>query len=512
MLCPVSQWIASELNWAMHTVPVFFTEQIRAIEQWAFAQEPAPPLMERAGRATAELARQIAPEGARRFLVVAGPGNNGGDAFVAARYLKQWWFDVHVVFTGDPGKLGNDAKAACEAWERAGGTVSAAIPSDYDWQIGIDGLFGIGLQRDLDERHAELVCSLNNSGRPVLAIDVPSGIDADSGQVMGVAVRARHTITFLGLKAGLHTHDGPDHAGEIHFDALGIENPPLPDGHGYLIGDEVIGSALAPRPLNSHKGRFGDVVIIGGASGMVGAALLAGRAALRLGAGRVLVGLLGEGPAVDFLQPDLMLRSVEELLERQGVGAAVIGPGLGQSDAALHALSKALRSDAPIVLDADALNILSASRALKSSLQQRTQPTLLTPHPAEAGRLLGLDTSAVQDDRVISALNLAQEFNAAVVLKGCGSVCAFPEGNWCINTSGNPAMASAGMGDVLSGILGALLAQGAAAHAALMAAVHVHGLAADELVSAGIGPVGLTASETIDAARTVWNRLAAQPG
>ena len=495
---------------AMNTIPIFLTEQIRTIEHWALAQDPPPPLMERAGRATAELVQRVAPGEARRILVLAGPGNNGGDAFVAARYLKQWWFDVHVVFTGDAKKLKGDARAAHDDWQNTGGTVSPAIPVDFDWQLAIDGLFGIGLQRGLDERHSELVRTLNESARPVVAVDVPSGLDADSGQIMGAAVRAAHTVTFLGLKAGLHTLDGPDHAGEIHLESLDIENPPLPDGHGYLVGDEVIAAALPPRPLNSHKGRFGDVIIIGGASGMVGAALLAGRAALRLGAGRVLVGLLGEGPAVDLVQPDLMLRRVEELLERQGVAAAVIGPGLGQSDAALHALSKALKSDAPIVLDADALNIVATSKALKTSLRQRAQATLLTPHPAEAGRLLSLDTAAVQEDRIASARDLASEYNAAVVLKGCGSICAFPEGTWCINTSGNPAMSSAGMGDVLSGILGALLAQGAAAHAALLAGVHVHGLAADELVAGGIGPVGLTASETIDAARQVWNRLSSQ--
>jgi len=203
-----------------------------------------------------------------------------------------------------------------------------------------------------------------------------------------------------------------------------------------------------------------------------------------------------------------MLRSVEELLERDSVGAAVIGPGLGQSDAALHALSKAIRVDAPVVLDADALNIVATSKALKTMLQQRDQATLLTPHPAEAGRLLGVETAAIQEDRIGAAQDLAAEFNSAVVLKGCGSICAFPEGTWCINTSGNPGMAAAGMGDVLSGILGALLAQGAAAHSALLAGVHVHGLAADDLVSKGVGPIGLTASETIDAARSAWNRLA----
>ena len=492
----------------MQTIPVFQVNQVRLVEEWAFSQDPPPPLMERAGRATAELVRSLVPDNARRILVLAGPGNNGGDAFVAARYLKQWWFEVQVVFTGNAAKLQDDARAAHDAWHNAGGTMTDSIPAGFEWHLAIDGLFGIGLQRDLDERHTALVHELNQSGRPVVAIDVPSGLDADSGQVLGAAVRATRTITFLGLKAGLLTGDGPDHTGEIHLEALGIDNPPLPDGHGYLIGDEVIAAALPPRTRNVHKGRFGDVIVIGGATGMVGAALLAGRSALKLGAGRVLVGLLGEGPPVDFVQPDLMLRSVEELLEREAIGAAVIGPGLGQSDAALHALSKALRIEAPIVLDADALNLVATSRGLKAALQQREQPALLTPHPAEAARLLGVETPLIQDDRIAAAQDLAAEFDAAVVLKGCGSVCALPEGTWCINTSGNPGMATAGMGDVLSGILGALLAQGAPAHSALLAGVHVHGLAADELVSAGIGPVGLTASETIEAARSVWNRLA----
>jgi hydroxyethylthiazole kinase-like uncharacterized protein yjeF len=385
------------------------------------------------------------------------------------------------------------------------------IPTGYDWQLAIDGLFGIGLQRELDERHAGLVGKLNDSGRNVIAIDVPSGIDADTGQVMGTAVRAQHTLTFLGLKAGLHTLDGPDHAGEIHLarlgiDELGVEAAPIPDGHGYLIGDEIIAAALPRRPLNSHKGRYGDAVIIGGSNGMVGAALLAGRAALKLGAGRVLVGLLGDGPAVDLVQPDLMIRSVEELLERQHPGALVAGPGLGQSDVASHVLSRAMNVDAPLVLDADALNLLASMDDLKKRVRGREQATLLTPHPAEAARLLAVDTDWIQADRMGAAQQIASEFEAAVVIKGCGSVCAFPENIWCINTSGNPGMASAGMGDVLAGILGALLAQGATAHNALLAGVHIHGMAADELVANGIGPLGLTASETIDAARRAWNR------
>ncbi len=495
----------------MQTTPVFLTEHIRALERAAFAQDPPLPLMERAGRATAELVRRLADERIRRILVLAGPGNNGGDAFVAARHLKQWWFDVCVVFTGDAGKLKADARAAFDDWSAAGGSVLTEIPGDYDWQLAIDGLFGIGLQRALDERHSELVSQLNDSRCDVIAIDVPSGIDADSGQVMGTAVQARHTITFLGLKAGLHTLDGPDHAGEIHFAGLGINEAgemTLPDGHGYLIGNEIIASTLAPRPLNSHKGRFGDVAIIGGTNGMVGAALLAGRAALKLGAGRVLIGMLGDGPAVDLVQPDLMIRNVEELLERENIGAMVVGPGLGQSDVASHVLSRAMKIDAPLVLDADALNLLALSDSLKEFIRDRDQETLLTPHPAEAARLLSVQTDWVQGDRVGAAQQIASEFEAGVVLKGCGSVCAFPEGIWCINTSGNPGLASAGMGDVLAGILGALLGQRASAHNALLAGVHVHGLAADDLVAHGTGPLGLTASEIIDAARRVWNRLA----
>ena len=280
--------------------------------------------MQRAGLASAELAREAAGGNTRRILVLAGPGNNGGDAFVAARHLKQWWFDVQVVFTGDKAKLGSDALAAHDAWREAGGTITDSIPENFDWQLAIDGLFGIGLQRELDTRHAELVQRVNASDRPVLAIDVPSGLEADSGRVLGTAVRASRTITFLGLKPGLLTGDGPDHAGEVHLEVLGLDEPPLPDGHGYLIGDEVIAAALPARPQNSHKGRFGDVIIIGGARGMAGAALLAGRAALKLGAGRVLVGMLGEGPAVDFVQPDLMLREVEELLITFASGSMAI--------------------------------------------------------------------------------------------------------------------------------------------------------------------------------------------
>jgi ADP-dependent NAD(P)H-hydrate dehydratase / NAD(P)H-hydrate epimerase len=494
----------------MKTTPVFLTPHIRAIENWALSQTQRPALMERAGLAVAELVQQVAPVRARRVLVLAGPGNNGGDALIAARHLKSSWFDVRVVFSADPAKLNPDAQAALNAWRESGGSTLGAIPGDWRWDLAIDGLFGIGLARDIDPRYAQLVTALNASGRPAIAIDVPSGLDADTGVIHGVAVRAAHTLTFLGLKAGLFTLDGPDCAGEVHLDRLGLENAPLPEDHGFVLGEDTIVSALPPRPSNSHKGMFGDVGVLGGAPGMVGAALLAGRAALKLGAGRVLVGCLSGEPAVDPVQPDLMLRRADEVLARPELSCAVAGPGLGQSDLARELLARTLARDVPIVLDADALNLIAAHDALRKKVATRVAPTLITPHPAEAARLLATDVRQVQNDRIEAASALAQELSAHTVLKGSGSVCAAPDGRWWINTSGNPGLASAGMGDVLSGILGALLAQGATPERALLAGVHSHGLAADELVAKGIGPVGLTASETIDAARSVWNRLTAK--
>jgi hydroxyethylthiazole kinase-like uncharacterized protein yjeF len=491
----------------MNSAPVLLSPQIRAIEDWARSQSPPLPLMERAGAAVATHVGQVVTSRSRRILLVAGPGNNGGDAFVVARLLKSAWFDVRVLWTGSEDRLSPDSRAAFAAWRQAGGSVESAMPEAWRWDLAVDGLFGIGLTRPLDFRHAEIVASVNSAGRPIVAIDVPSGLDADTGRVHGLAVRASSTVTFLGLKPGLFTADGPDHAGDVHLDRLGTDMAPLSVEAGWLIDDDAIRGALPPRPRNSHKGLFGDAVIIGGAPGMAGAALLAGRAALKLGAGRVLIGLLADEPTVDLVQPDLMLRRAEELLARPKIGSIVVGPGLGQSAVARHLLDRTLRLEPPTVLDADALNVLAGDKELRKLLSLRRAATILTPHPTEAARLLDSTTEQVQSDRIKAACALARELNAHVVLKGAGSVCAFPDGRWAINTSGNAGMASAGMGDVLSGILGSLLAQGAAPAFALQAGVRVHGLAAEALAAQGVGPVGLSASETIDAARAVWNRL-----
>ena len=489
-----------------HATPVYRTEEIRRIEAIAASQPDPPPLMERAGLAAAELARELAGGTGKRILVVAGPGNNGGDAFVLARRLKQWWFDVAVTFTGDAHKLSDDAAAALRAWQDAGGAIADERPRARDCALIVDGLFGIGLGRELAEPYAGLVEWINASATPVLALDVPSGLESDSGRVLGRAVRASQTITFIGLKPGLLTLDGPAHAGTLHLAALGLDAPRLAPPAGALIGAAVLERALPRRALNSHKGSHGSVGVLGGAPGMAGAALLAGRAALKLGAGRVYVGLVDEhGPAVDLMQPELMLRRAGSVLELDHLTCVAAGPGLGQSAHARALLQSALGCRLPLVLDADALNLIAGDEGLRAGLAARETPTVLTPHPAEAARLLGAPTAQVQRDRVASALRLAELHRSWIVLKGAGTVCASPDGRWAINTSGNPGMASAGMGDVLTGILAALLAQGAEPATAVQAAVYLHGAAADALVAAGHGPVGLTAEETIDAARRLLN-------
>lgn len=489
-----------------HRTPVYLASDIRRIETLAAEAAEAPPLMERAGLAAAELARELVIDSSKPVLVVAGPGNNGGDAFVIARHLKRWWFDVRVCYAGDESKLSSDAADALRAWRNAGGTTQAELPEQRQWALVVDGLFGIGLQRDISGRHASLIAGMNASGSPILAVDVPSGLESDTGRVLGCAVRATHTITFLGLKPGLLTLDGLDHRGELHLAGLGIDASALLAPRGSITGREIIDVVLPRRELNTHKGTYGSVGIVGGARGMTGAALLAGRAALKLGAGRVYVGLLGDdAPAVDLVQVELMLRAASDIYTLDAVNCIAIGPGLSQSAEARAVLARALDFNGPIVVDADALNLVASDERLRQAVRGRRAATLMTPHPAEAARLLDCATGDVQRDRVSAACRLALELNAGVVLKGAGSVCAWPDETWAVNTSGNPGMASAGMGDVLSGIIAALLAQGADARLALQAGVYLHGEAADALVAEGTGPVGLAASELIDAARRLLN-------
>jgi hydroxyethylthiazole kinase-like uncharacterized protein yjeF len=486
----------------MPASPIYSARAIRAIE----ARASGARLMERAGRAAADLALRLCGDTARSVLVVAGPGNNGGDAFEVAALLKRAFFRVAVVFAGDRHKLSADSRAALEKWESAGGTLLDAIPEGARFDLAVDGLFGIGLKRPLEGRYRTLVERINALRAPVLSLDVPSGIDADTGAVLGCAVRATHTLTFIAYKPVLLTLDGPDHCGELSLDALGLEPPALLEPEGALLDADILAAAVAPRPRNFHKGNAGTVGVLGGAAGMVGAAVIAGRAALRCGAGRVVLGVLApRAPGVDSENPELMLRKPTEVLSMEKLGVLVAGPGMGGGDAARRSLRAALVAPVALVLDADALNLISDDKSLAAATAKRAAATLMTPHPAEAARLLGESTHAVQSDRVAAARAIAKRYRSVALLKGNGSVIAEPQGRYWINPTGNPGMASAGMGDALAGIVAALCAQGAAPRDALLAGAWLHGAAADALVAAGSGPVGITASEVIDSARALLN-------
>ena len=467
---------------AAGSVPVYLTEDIRSIE--AAAGDAQPPLMERAGRAAADWAMQLAGDRGKDILVLAGPGNNGGDALIAARILAERFFRVTVLT----------------------GAEAASLPSATRWALVIDGLFGIGLTREVSGDYARLVAYANAQSCPVLALDIPSGLSSDTGRALGCAVRATHTITFIALKPGLLTLDGPDLCGDVRVADLGIDVRALLPPTGWVAGPGLLPNSLKPRPRNFHKGNAGSIAVIGGAEGMCGAALLAGRTALKLGAGKVFVGLLDRSaPSFDPGALELMLRHPDDTLGLD-LDALVLGPGLGKSDRAETLLGAALASDIACVLDADALNLLAQNDNLRQACARRTADTILTPHPAEAARLLGTSTAAVQEDRIAAARRLRERYNADVVVKGNGSILMARDGHWFVNTSGNPGMASAGMGDVLSGILGALLAQGLPGEAALVLGTHLHGAAADECATHSMGPSGLTAGELPDAARRIWNR------
>ena len=484
---------------------LYRSASLRRIEA-AHANEP---LMQRAGAAAAAWAAELATQRERPILFLVGPGNNGGDAFEAARLLRERFFETCVVFAGDPERLPPDAVAARQRFVEAGGTILASIPRDRRWSLIVDGLFGIGLAHAPSGHYADWIAIANEDAVrdacPLLALDCPSGLDADTGKAYSPCIQASHTLTFIAAKPGLLTADGPDHCGQIRVATLDLapasEVPP--DGRRVDLAD--FSAHLLPRRLNSHKGSFGSAGIIGGATSMVGAAFLAGRAALKLGAGRVYLGLLDPNPpACDLQQPELMLRRPSALLQAE-LTALACGPGLGVSMEAITLIDSAIASELPLVLDADALNLVASEGNLRVALASRGNPAILTPHPAEAARLLECTTPEVQADRIAAAQEIAERYHCHVALKGCGTVLAAVDGRFWVNSTGNPGMATAGMGDVLSGLIAALLAQGWPTVSALLAGVHLHGAAADRLVAEGVGPIGLTAGEVIDAARRIFN-------
>lgn len=447
-------------------------------------------LMRRAGRAAAAwLAGRIAP--GETVVALAGPGNNGGDALALACERVAYGHPAQVVLLTDRDWLSADARTQLERWRELGGHVIDRPPEPSDhgrppWIV--DGLFGLGLARPLAGVHADAVDWIDRmraQGAQCLALDVPSGVDADTGARIGDhVVTADATLTFIAVKPGLLTGPALDHVGELWVHDLGLGD--LAADPALTAFDAQAANVLIPRRMRtSHKGTYGELQVIGGADGMVGAALLAARAAARAGAGKVRVGwVAGNAPAFDPVMPELMMTDARALPDHRA-SALCVGCGLGVSGAAVERLASALASDRPAVFDADALNLIAESADLAKRLQRRRAPSVLTPHPLEAARLLGTDPASINADRLRAARDLARGYGAVAVLKGAGTVVATPEGRASINLTGNPLLATAGTGDVLAGIIGSLLAQGLSAWDAARAGVAWHGTCADWLANQG---------------------------
>jgi NAD(P)H-hydrate epimerase len=499
-------------------LPLYTAAETRALDRAAMdAGVPGMVLMERAGEAAVAALWQRWPDWpARRIVVLAGGGNNGGDGYVIARRLLEAGARVVVLAAADPGGLTGDAADAATRWRQAGGETrtDAAAFRAVDCDLAVDALLGTGLASEVRAPYRGLLEAVAAAGVPVLAVDIPSGLAADTGRVLGAAAPAEVTVTFVGRKRGLFTGDGPGVAGKVVFDDLGIPQP-VAQAHppqGHLLAPAAV--ALPPRPVDSHKGDFGRVVAAGGAAGMAGALALAGWAALRAGAGWVVAcAEPGERPSVAGFQPELITAAWDaggglppEL--KAGAHALAVGPGLGRTEAARRLLADALAQPVPVVVDADGLNLLAEQAELAQRLRDREAPTVLTPHPGEAGRLLGDDVASVQADRFAAACRIAADYRAVCCLKGAGTVIARPAGDYAVNPTGNPGMAVGGQGDVLTGIVAARLAQGDPPEVAAQRAVWAHGAAADR-VAAERGPFGFTPTECADALPAVWAALSA---
>ncbi|MBP6336025.1 MAG: NAD(P)H-hydrate dehydratase [Vitreoscilla sp.] len=469
----------------------------RAIETAALGTTPAFSLMAQAGAQVAQLALAMAPH-ARHIWVAAGPGNNGGDGLVAATALHRVGKQVHLTRLGHAKQAPADAQRALTQALTAGVVIAAEPPSTQP-DLVIDALLGLGQSRPPEGTLAELIRSVNAAQAPVLAVDLPTGLCADTGRALGEQmVRADATLALLTLKPGLFTGHGRDAAGQVWWSDLGLSVAPDSGATALLTGPTDVQGVLPARAHASHKGRHGDLWVIGGAPGMGGAAVLAGRAGLAAGAGRVFLGMLEShttGP--DPAQPELMHRPTAQWRSGAVFEQATVVCGCGGSDAVRRHLPMVLHQAARLVLDADALNAVAADPMLMQALQargRRGQPTVLTPHPLEAARLAGLETSTVQANRLAVAQQLADQFGAVLVLKGSGTVVAAPGELPALNPSGNARLATAGTGDVLAGWLGGLWTQQAegpnSARAVARAAVWLHGHAA-ELDGRGSGPMRL---------------------
>lgn len=491
-------------------VDLYRAEHVQALDRIAIERFGIPDieLMERAGRSAYRALRERWP-GARRIGLLCGLGNNGGDGYVVARRAHEAGLKVHVWQFGDPERIKG---AAAQAHQRLIATGIRPVPFEREAVSGVnvvvDALFGTGLARDVAGAFAEAVEAVNASGAGVLAIDVPSGLHADTGGILGVAVRADLTVTFIGLKQGMFTAEGRACCGHIVFDDLRV---PAEAYAGVERGAQRLEytqfqDRFPPRARTAHKGHFGHVLVIGGELGFAGAARMAGEAAARSGAGLVTVATRpAHAASIAMTRPELMCRGVEgaedlaPLLERATVVA--LGPGLGLSGWSQAMLDAALGAGRPLVVDADALNLIARMSAPPG---RPPEGWVLTPHPGEAARLLGQSAADIQADRYAAVRALSERYDAVVVLKGAGTLILEPGQLTGVCDAGNPGMASGGMGDVLTGIIAGLVAQGAGLGEAARAGTCVHARAAD-LAAAEDGERGMLAGDLLPHLRRLVN-------
>lgn len=478
---------------------IYSVASVREMDRIAIEDHATPgyDLMTRAAEAALKFALLQFPT-AKRCQVVCGAGNNAGDGYVVARLASQQGLDVSVLTLVDPETLRGDAATAWGDFAAEGGVVmpwDGVLDPEAD--LIVDAILGSGLQREVGGVFGAAVAALNTHPACVHSLDIPTGIHGDSGALQGIAVKADLTTTFVGLKPGLFLGDGPACCGRLTFCDLGIDPAwtaaVLPQFR--RINDAAIAAALPRRARDANKGDFGHVLVIGGGPGMPGAARLCGEAALRSGAGRVSIATHPDHAAyLNASRPELMVQAVAgaqelaPLLAKADVVA--FGPGLGQSDWAKALFAAVCEDRLPAVWDADALNLLAAE-------QSAIQNKILTPHPGEAATLLDETAAAVQADRLASLVALHKRYGVVIVLKGAGTLISGEDGIPAISTSGNPGMAAAGMGDVLTGVIAGLAAQGLPLQQAAEIGTEIHARAGDRAAAAG--ERGMIASDVIDA-------------
>lgn len=472
------------------SLTILTADELQNLEMRAANQLGADTLMKRAGAAAAELImKRLEDAGVeqRRVTLLVGPGNNGGDALACACELREKGAVVNVVLPGGRRPTSALALAQLERWTQAGGTTYDDPYMTEKADCVVDGLFGTGLAKPITGDYLDAVLWFNERQALKVSLDIPSGLNPVTGHWTGSypGCSADVTITFLCVKSGLYMCEGADAAGEIVLNELDVSVPLSPLS---VIGTDEFPRVLRPRVKNSHKGDYGSVAVIGGTDGMIGASILAARAALISGAGRVTLECRAEhAPHVDMVYPEIMFATKPVNLE--DFDAIVLGCGLGTSAEAKARVIEALNCQKPLILDADALNIIAADIKLQDMVLARRAPTVLTPHPGEAARLLRRDTAGVTADRVAACRELAVQTGAIVVLKGAGTVISMRSSRTWINPTGSPMFATGGSGDVLAGMIGAMFAQGYDMVESVLAAVYFHGLSAEGLEA------GFTAGE-----------------